>query len=180
VSVYLRDRGIALAIPPTLRQATTLHFGRIALPAMVAAVQAPRGPVVAVQETALTWKGAKAPLSSPRRTTGALGHGAVRLGPAGDVLGLAEGIETGLSAMELSGVPVWASLGGQRLQKISVPACVREVHLFADNDQPGRHAAEAAAERFSRDGLKVLVRYPPEGFGDWNDFHRAQADEVAA
>jgi hypothetical protein len=48
------------------------------------------------------------------------------------VLGLAEGIETALSAMQLTGVPVWASLGGARLHRVELPPEVKEVHVFLD------------------------------------------------
>ncbi|WP_374470302.1 toprim domain-containing protein [Phenylobacterium sp.] len=176
---YLAGRGIR-STPPTLRQGIHLKFGRIPIPCMVAAVQAPSGQVIAVQETLLTWKATKAPLTSSRHTTGALGHGAVRLGPAGPVLGVAEGVETALSAMELSGVTCWASLGGQRLGRIALPSAVREVHIFADADAPGRAAAEMAADRYAQQGLAVTVRWPPEPFGDWNDYHRGQAGAAAA
>jgi putative DNA primase/helicase len=169
LKTYLVHRGITLEPPPTLRQGTTVLFNRTPIPTMVAAAQAPDRRVIAVQETRLTWRGAKAPVSVPRITTGALGYAAVRLAPAGPLLGLAEGVETALSAMQLHGVACWAVLGGQRLARIALPPEVREVHLFADNDDAGRSAAEAAAKRYRSDGLSVQVRAPPEGFGDWND-----------
>ena len=77
--------------------------------------------------------------------------------------------------MELSGVPCWSSLGGQRLAKITLPPIVREVHVFADDDDAGRLAAELAAGRYSRDRLKVTLRWPPAGCGDWNDALRRNA-----
>jgi putative DNA primase/helicase len=173
VRSYLDRRAIKLAPPPTLRQGTTVIFGRVPVPTLIAAAQAPDRRVIAVQETRLTWLGAKAPVSVPRITTGALGYAAVRLAPAGPVLGLAEGIETALSAMQIHGVPCWATLGGQRMARIALPSEVREVHLFADNDDAGRTSADAAASRYRADGLKVQVRPPPEGFGDWNDVVQA-------
>lgn len=174
VEDYLARRGIILPVPPSLRLGRT---GRDGL-AMIAAVQAPDRQVIAVQSTALTPEGAKARVAMPRLTTGAMGRGAVRLAAATEVLGLAEGVETALSAMQLSGVPTWASLGGQRLAKIAVPADVRELHLFGDNDAAGRLAAETAADRYTRDGLTVHLRWPPDRFGDWNDALRDQAREA--
>jgi DNA primase len=82
--------------------------------------------------------------------------------------------------MELSGVPTWATLGGLRLGKITVPTGVRELHIFADDDPAGRLAAELAAGRYTRDGLSVRLRWPAEGFADWNDFHRSRSAWVAA
>ena len=100
--------------------------------------------------------------------------GAVRLGPAGEALGIAEGVETALSAMELSGITCWASLGAQRLPRLWLPEAVRTVYIFADADEPGRKAARQAAERYEREGRRVLIRRPASGFGDWNDVLQAE------
>jgi hypothetical protein len=167
-------RGISLDPPPTIRQGTALRCGRVPLPTMIAAVQRPDGQVVAVQETFLTWNATKAPLSCPRLTTGALGEGAVRLAPAEEALGIAEGVETALAAMELSGIPCWASLGAQRLARVWLPEIVRTVYVFADNDEPGRKAATQAADRYATQGRRVLIRRPPAGLNDWNDALRAE------
>ncbi len=177
---YVRKvRGISLDLPPTIRQGISVR-GRAPLPTMLAAVQAPNGKVVAVQETFLTWAATKAPVSIPRLTTGTLGHGAVRLGPASDALGIAEGVESGLAAMELSGVTCWATLGAQRLSRLWLPEVVRTVHIFADSDEPGQRAAAQAASRFEREGRRVAVRMPPEGAGDWNDALLAQREAAVA
>ena len=95
VHEYLERRGI-----PLLPQFIRCQLDR---PAMVAAVQRPDGKIIAVQHTWVTRHGEKALASPPRITTGALGTGAVRLGPAAEVMGLAEGVETALSAMQLTG-----------------------------------------------------------------------------
>jgi putative DNA primase/helicase len=159
---YLERRGIAMQ-PPSLRC-------RIDAPALVAAVQRPDGKIVAVQQLKLTNEGEKADLLCPRLTTGSLGTGAVRLGPASEVMGLAEGIETALSAMELSGVTVWASLGSARLHQVELPPEVEEVQVFVDNDEPGRLAARRAADVHTKAGRRVYLRSPPDECGDWNEF----------
>jgi hypothetical protein len=140
------------------------------LPAMVAAVQAPDRRVIAVQTTFLREKdGKKAPVSDPRRTTGALGAGAVRLAASGEVLGLAEGVEDALSAIHLTGTPTWACIGAGRMHVVAIPDVVRELHLFVDDDEPGHSAAERTAARHTAEGRRVVLRLPPEGFKDWND-----------
>jgi len=159
VERYLRLRGIALPLPPSVR------FG--ARPTMIAAVQAPAGAVIAVQQTLLTPEARRAAIAVPRITTGALGYGAVRLAKAIDVLGLAEGVESAFSAMQLSGLPCWASLGATRMQRVAIPSSVRELHIFGDNDDAGRTAAEQTAA--ANKGRRIVLRFPSDGFKDWND-----------
>lgn len=179
VEKYLRARGIIIDVPPSLRCGGSTYLDKYQLPAMVAAVQAPDRRTIAVQVTLLDPRGTrKAQVGIPRKTTGALGHGAVRLGAAGDVLGIAEGIETGLSAMQLSGVPVWCCLGAARMSRVAIPNSVLELHVFADSDDAGRAAAERTAHAHRH--RRVVLRYPPDGCKDWNDALRAQAGRAAA
>jgi len=171
VEMYLRNRGVTIPIPPSIRCGETLHLGRFHMPTLVAAVQRPDGKIVAVQQTLLTWGGSKAPAGITRITTGALGDGAVRLARADDYLGIAEGVETALSAMQLGGVPCWACLGAGRMHRVLVPDHVHELHVFADADEVGRAAAERAAQEHRH--RRVVLRFPPDGFKDWNDYLRS-------
>jgi hypothetical protein len=45
-----------------------------------------------------------------------VGSGAARVGAAQEIIGLADGTKTALSAMMLTGMSVWPSLDGKRLQ----------------------------------------------------------------
>lgn len=174
---YLREhRAIGLDHPVSLRFHPCAGFPRTGttFPALVAAVARPDRKVVAVQLTYLRPDGQKAPVSAPRLTFGSMGTGAIRLAPVDGVLGLAEGTENALSAMELTGVPCWSTLGAKRLGRITLPDSVREVHLFVDCDGAGKVAAERAADIYTRAGRKVLLRWPPEGCGDWNDAARTR------
>jgi putative DNA primase/helicase len=179
---YLREhRGITLPLPPSTRFTRTIYEKTGAeLPCVAAAVQRPDRKIIAVQCTFLTEYGAKAPLSEPRWTYGALGTGAVRLAAACDVLGIAEGTEKALAAMQLSGVPCWSSIGAHRLASITIPDSVRELHIFADNDAPGRTAASRAADLHARAGRKVYLRFPPKGFKDYDQITQARTGTVAA
>ncbi len=114
VERYLRRRGITLPIPPSIRYHPALKHGPtgLTLPVMVAAVQAPDRQVVAIHRVFLTEYGAKASVLTPKMALGPLGTGAVRLAKAGPLLGLAEGIEDALTAMQLCELPCWAVLGG--------------------------------------------------------------------
>jgi putative DNA primase/helicase len=173
VDCYLKQaRGITLDVPPTLRGAsdrvvTSRKPYRTAVcNLMVAAFQRPDGEMVSVQRTTLRLNPLNVPYRIDKITTGALDRGAVRLAAAGEILGIAEGVESGLSAQQLFNIPCWVALGC-RLASIAIPICVRELHVFADNDEPGRRAAEAVVQAYP--GHKVVLRYPPEPFGDWND-----------
>ncbi|WLB18925.1 toprim domain-containing protein [Bradyrhizobium japonicum] len=165
-SEYLERRGIVGPPPASLRYLPDAG-------AMVAAVQNPEGVVCAIQTLRLSVQGDKI---LPRITAGPLGGGAVRLGLAGRVLGLSEGVETGLSAMQMTGVPVWASLGAGRLHRVEVPSHVEEIDIFVDNDEPGRTAAKRTAEVHIAAGRSVRLRSPPDQCKDWNDFLNLIAD----
>lgn len=95
---------------------------------------------------------------------------AVRLLPLnGDVLGIAEGIETALAASVLhDGVPVWAALNTSLLAKFEPPPEVGNLLIFADRDVAGLEAAwnlrNSLGER-----CKVELRLPPPRAGDWAD-----------
>ncbi len=186
-STYLRYRAFTGTIPATIRDnACIKHTPTVQnLPAMVAAITGPDRKVAAIQRTFLRCDGrGKANVSAPKLTLGAMGAGAVRLGPAGPVLGIAEGIETRLSAMQLFDVPVWCSLSAVRLARLRLPPEAVEIHLFADNGIPGHEAADRATKAYQAQGRRVVVRVPPEKFGDWNDllqdFHDPLSAEVVA
>jgi putative DNA primase/helicase len=167
---FLASRGLNnVGANPSLRFLPTHGFSwGVIAPAMIAALVSPERAITAVQLTALSPNGlSKADMPSPRRTYGVLGRGAVRLAPAGEVLGVAEGTETALAAMTMLGVPVWAALGGNRMASIAIPAGVRELHIFADDDEPGRVAAERAAA--AHPNLRTVIRLPPGGCKDFND-----------
>ena len=177
---YLSHRHITIAPPATIRDHPGLRHGPTGqnLPAMVAAISGTDRKVHAIQRTFLRMDGrGKANVSAPRLSLGAMRDGAVRLGPGGPVLGIAEGVETALSAMQLFDVPVWCSLSASRLHRLWLPSEAVEIHLFADNGAPGHEAAERAAKAYQGQGRRVVVRFPPEKFGDWND---ALSAEVAA
>jgi putative DNA primase/helicase len=167
---YLHSRGLqpgsdALRFLSTARHPNARWPG---LTALIAAVHGPDNLLVALQRTFLTRGGAKADVSPARMMLGRLGSGAVKLAPATSIVGLAEGVETALAASQLHGIPCWAACGA-RLERITLPASVRHVILFADNDTPGLATADRAGQRFQREGRSVEVRVPTFEGGDWND-----------
>jgi putative DNA primase/helicase len=169
---YLRARGITGPLPPTLRYHRSLKHGPtgVFFPALVAAVTGNDHKVIAIHRTFLLPDGrGKAHVGKPKLALGTLGTGAVRLAPAKSRIGLAEGIETALSAMQLFDVPTWATLGAQRMDDIAIPRVVERIILFGDRGEAGEVAAHKAGEHFAELGYHVEGKFPPEGFGDWND-----------
>jgi putative DNA primase/helicase len=177
---YLRNRGIALPIPASIRYATIDLASGSKLPLMIVAVQIADGSIVAVQRTYLTWSGEKTNVRLPRETTGVLDDGAVRLAPAAEILGLAEGVEDALASIQLAAGPCWASLGASRMHRVAIPANVRELHIFADDDDAGRNAAERAANCHTGFGRSVLLRFPPQGHKDWASVAESKIERRAA
>jgi Toprim domain len=84
------------------------------------------------------------------------------------VIGLCEGWETGLAAMQVSRLPVWCSLSASRMHRVAVPANVRRIVIFADNDPAGREAAERTAQLQRQHGRLVEILAPARG-ADFND-----------
>jgi hypothetical protein len=127
--------------------------------------------LIAVQHTQLTKGATRADIAMPRITHGSLGLGAVRLARAGEIMGIAEGVESGLSAQQIHDVPVWCCLGAARMHRVAIPNLVRDLRIFADTDDHGRLAAERTqAAHTSR---RVTIVYPPGEHNDWNDALRA-------
>ncbi|OZA18149.1 MAG: hypothetical protein B7X90_12615 [Novosphingobium sp. 17-62-19] len=138
--------------------------------AIIAAVRSDNG-LVAIHRTFLDPETNQiARIDKPKRALGQPGAGAVRLG--GKVtgqLGLAEGIESALSASKLFGVPCWATLGNERFGSVSIPDSVTELHLFIDADHGGKLAEKRARAAHARVGRRILTRPPPISGQDWND-----------
>ena len=179
---YLCRRSIILS-PPALRfhRRTPLGRGKCAVfrPAMIAALHE-RGRLVALQRTFLDPDEPRRArdLANPRRMLGRPGQGAVILAPANDTLGLAEGIETAMSAILLLDIPVWATLGNERLAHITIPDAVTRLILLPDNDRGGRIGAAKAIGAYAMPGRAVETLWPPQGFNDWNDVLRAEGKGV--
>ena len=170
---YLESRGI-LAASPALRFHPRTPLGPKGrarfLPAMIAAVSLDEGPIAIHRTFLSTEASGKAAFEKPKRALGALGEAAVRLfAPVSGKLGLAEGVESAMSAYALTGIPVWATLGNERFGLVSVPESVTELHLFVDHDAGGELAASRGLAAYARDGRTIQVRKPSSRDTDWND-----------
>jgi putative DNA primase/helicase len=175
--VYLTARGCKQhTYPKSLRFAAQIKDGEGGLrPALVATVQAHTGENVTLHRTFLRPDGlAKAEMASPRKLMpGTIPKGsAVRLSDyTGGPLGIAEGIETAMSAMILFGLPAWAALNAKLLSEWIPPERCREVAIFGDHDPKfaGQAAAYQLAHRLAVSGIDVTVHIPRQEGKDWND-----------
>lgn len=175
---YLVARGLAGPYPRSLRfnPATILGSGadKKVMPAMIAAVENDLG-VVAVQRTFLDPGDVlRKPIPKPKVSLGLLGTAAIRLTPATDELGLAEGIEDALSASRWFGTPTWALGGVERLAFVAIPEKVRRVIVYADRGRAAERLLEKARAHLAANDREVVVRVP-ERHDDWNDAWRARS-----
>jgi hypothetical protein len=173
---YLRGRGLDASSPELRFHPRTPHGPKPLTrfrPALIAAVRDEAG-VVAVHRTFLSPRGRRGPHRPQDKCgLGPFGRGAVRLGAAAPRLGLAEGIETALSASALFQLPCWAVLGCERFALVALPTEVRELLLFLDNDAGGRRGEALARESFT-DLVSIAAHYPERAGADWNDVLRAR------
>ncbi|MDD5084183.1 MAG: toprim domain-containing protein [Candidatus Moranbacteria bacterium] len=131
-------------------------------PAMVSRFQTAAGLTASYHITYLTEGGQKASVPTPKKflpTVHDLAGGAIRLAEAGDALGIAEGIETGIALMAGEGLPVWATGSAWLMEKVQVPESVKRVVIAADNDKSftGQASAYALARRLKSAGHDVRV-----------------------
>jgi putative DNA primase/helicase len=184
---YLLRRTGLSSCPSSLRTAYNVRYQSDCPsfhPAMIAMVTGPDGAPSILHRTYLTVDGHKAPVIEPRRLMpGTIAKGAaIRLAPAADALGIAEGIETALSASALFGVPCWAAVSAGMLAAWQPPAEARRIIIFGDNDAnyAGQAAAYALARRLRSDERVVEVQIPAEVGSDWNDVHQLRLNSVEA
>lgn len=177
---YLEGRGIRLTyISPALRFHPSLTYYRDGeakadgvFEAMLAIVTAPDGSGATIHRTYIK-EGQKAPVASPKKLMQGMPikGAAIRLFPAAEVLGVAEGIETALAAAQLFNVPTWACVSAGGLESFVPPDEVKKLVIFADNDESftGQAAAYKLANRMAMSGIEVEVRLPGEAGKDWAD-----------
>jgi putative DNA primase/helicase len=171
---YLIARGISMAAwPKHLRFAWWTHKPTDQkLPCMVALFRNAEGELGTLHRTYLADV-------KPRRMflkTGVPKGGAIRLFDADLCMGIAEGIETALSAALLFRMPVWACCSEALLRAWQPPPGVKRITVFGDNDSSfvGQRAAYELAWRLSHDGYHVTVKIPPTPDTDWNDALKEQ------
>lgn len=156
-------------------------------PAMIAALQTDHD-VLAVQLTYLE-RGVprKAEIIAPdtgevlkvKKVRGPMEDSAIRLRAPLETLGLAEGIETALSADQMYCIPTWAVTSVTRLSLVAIPDGVREIVVFRDAFKPGPKGAAATSavkrawDRYDSEGYKTMIVGPDEPHDDMNAWLQA-------
>ena len=173
---YLLGRGLRLHdLPESIRVHSALRYqdGETveAYATMIAIVTGPDGKARSLHRTYMQ-EARKAPVTSPKKLMQglALSGAAIRLTAVSQVLGIAEGVETALAASELFEIPVWSCISTAGIESFEPPAGVKEIVIFADNDEnfAGQKSAFAAAHRLKLKGYEVEACIPPT-VGDWLD-----------
>jgi predicted P-loop ATPase len=169
---YLASRGLAdpacedLNFHPDLTDFET----RRGWPGLVAIVRDAAGePTGGIHRTFLLDDGSgKAPPG--KKMLGPVAGGAVRLAPIGEDghAGIAEGIETAISASQIFGIPTWAALSADGLKRWQWPHEIKRVTIFADVGDAGMQAAAVLADRLNLAGIVNEIIHPLHG-DDFND-----------
>jgi hypothetical protein len=130
----------AAALSKSIGFSTFDYFDLPDVSGPIAAIRNPDGILTGVQRTFLR-PGTSDPLTAGCRCTacsarpvrqiiGKLGYGAIQLGQPGDTLGLAETVEEALRQSRRYSIPVWASAGAGRMQRVQAPQSVNHLILF--------------------------------------------------
>lgn len=177
VWIYLNRRiGIEL-IPACLRYHPALPYvdGESVdyYPALVAAVSSHENKGIGIHRIYLTSQGYKAPVEKAKKLMAGkpMNGASIKLGAHGEVLGIAEGIETALAASRKFSVPVWAAISANLMEQWMPPAGVSKVVVFGDNDDSftGQASAYALAKKLRIKGISVEVCIPELAGKDWAD-----------
>jgi len=173
---YLKGRGLSV-FPDCLREHPGLDYyddGKVTgtYPAMIATISSVKGKALSIHRTYLTDVDCRKKTMPPVK---ALKGAAIQLFTTGEVLGLAEGIETAIAAHELTrmkGEPmaVWSAINTTMMESFEVPDGVKRLVIFADNDKnyAGQKSAYILAHRLALKGMEVSVNVPPD-VGDYLD-----------
>jgi putative DNA primase/helicase len=190
VQRYFEARGLVLDLKGyrnTLRLVPALTHSptKTKHPCLIAQFRDAEGNAKQIHRTYLSHVGSKANVTPNRMfMPGELpAGGAIRLGQEQETMGVAEGIETALSASALHSMPVWATTSEGLLQKWSPPSIARHITIFGDADENyvGQTAAYALAKRLVHEATKagmartVTVKIPTSMGTDWNDVLTAMA-----
>lgn len=152
-------------------------------PAIISAIRDVEGNVITLHRTYLSQHGKQAKVSCSKKMMPIpdgldVNGAAVQLGtPREGVLGVAEGMETALSAFRASKIPVWSTVNATLMESFEAPEGVHTVLIWADKDKSltGEKSANTLKSRLEEKGIRVFVLMPQPKIParaksvDWND-----------
>ena len=144
-------------------------------PVMVSKIAGADDRAANIHLTWLTKNGEKANVQVQKQVmAGSLSDGsAIRLQPSAKRMGIAEGIETAISASIIHQMPVWSAINANGVRKWMPPVIAKEIWIFSDNDHNfvGQKASYTLAERlaFTNHYETIVVSLPEWPHKDWND-----------
>jgi phage/plasmid primase-like uncharacterized protein len=181
VAAYLAGRGITISALPSLRWASRCgHPTGIYLSAMIGRIDNVDGELIGVHRTFLDGP-RKAGIDPQKAMLGRAMGGAVRLAPASPLLAVAEGIENGLTVLQMTGIATWAALSAGGIEALVLPPVVEAVIIYADHDHHGRgaRAARGAGRRWASEGKRVRLIMPTRPGSDFNDLLQELSNAAA-
>ncbi len=150
------------------------YIDRGTFPALIALVKK-NGKPISIHRTYLTETGEKAPLEKVKKLmsgTEGMSGGGIELFPiVNGVLGVSEGIEKSLAirTARKNRLPVWSLVSAGMMSNFIIPASVKELHIFADNDEAGIGAAKKLEQRAIEKKIRVEVHIPQQKDMDFDD-----------
>lgn len=101
--------------------------------------------------------------------------------PWGKVIGLSEGIETGLSVREATGAPIIVGISDRIMEMVNLPSDIDHIFVWEDVEPSGagERAGKNIQEKWEAKGKKVH-RYKPmlaNEKSDWNDVYLTSGQE---
>jgi putative DNA primase/helicase len=138
--------------------------------AMISFIMAPDGSCQDIHRTYLTKDGEKAPVANVKKTLASIEvkGGAIRLSsPTGNVLAVAEGIESAYAVEIFKNLPCWSLVNTSGMKNFIVPEGIKYLHIFADNDKPNKFKVRAGfdaacklRDRVEKSGVIVTLHSP--------------------
>lgn len=177
VKNYLKQRGLEnVEIPPTIRFVKSCFHAykddsgewvRTYHPAMLGVFFDPHGKPICLHRIYLARGGnGKADVPNNKKLMAPpvdIRGGAIRLDfEVGEVLALAEGIETAFAVRDMTGLPTWACYSNTLLEQVQIPKSVKRVFIYADKDAKGagQESAEKLRKVLESKGIEAKVHIP--------------------
>jgi hypothetical protein len=184
VESYLAARRCNLAALGNAADSLRYHpycpFGINRFPAMVALTRdVISGEPTGVHRTALMDDGSGKrimPDGQPAKMMMGLAKGAaVMFGRSDSRMGIAEGIETALSAQKIFEMPVWACLSARGIAGFPIIKGLEHLTIFADHDRSGIEAAHECASQYFKAKINGEILHPTLLGSDWNCYLKEES-----